>query len=126
MIPTILKGEAARWFGKLPPHSVTSLADLSKKLLQRFKQNWTKPEAVDHLFNIVRQEGKSTRKYLARFRQAVADVENLDDSVVIKAFTRGTKYRQGDSTNTSLGTTYTPRHTFLPGVKKYLEKEDEY
>lgn len=41
------------------------------------------------MFNITQQEGESAKKYITKFSQPVAYVNNPRDRVVMKAFTRG-------------------------------------
>lgn len=81
IFPATLKGEASRWFPKLPPRSFNSWGDLSTKFMEKFRHNWTKPKAVNHLFNITQQENEPVRKYVARFWQAVLEIDNPEDGV---------------------------------------------
>ncbi|KAK1551909.1 hypothetical protein Q3G72_007085 [Acer saccharum] len=78
---------ASRWFGRLPPESINSFSSLSKAFIRQFIGSVQRRRSLAHLSNLKQERNESIKKYLARFRKEVAQIEDSSDVAVIAAFT---------------------------------------
>lgn len=78
------------------------------------------------MFSIKQHDGKPKRKFVERFRQAVVDVEDPNDNIVITAFTIGiTPSEQRFYDHVTWDNLQTDAHLFAR-CEKYLGKGKEY
>lgn len=86
---TSLKGNAQRWFNRLPPRMIDSWAEFKKLFLIRFRAN--KPHEVHTVYlESVRQgDLEDLESYLKRFKQAVDKVEVVNETEALIHLRRG-------------------------------------
>ncbi|XP_017237355.1 uncharacterized protein LOC108210538 [Daucus carota subsp. sativus] len=86
---TSLKGNAQRWFNRIPPRTIDSWADFKKLFLVRFRAN--KPHEVHTVYlESVRQgDHEDLESYLKRFKQAVDKVEVVNETEALIHLRRG-------------------------------------
>ncbi|KAK0573726.1 hypothetical protein LWI29_012532 [Acer saccharum] len=80
---------ASRWFGRLPPRTISSFSNLSKAFIRQFMGSVQRRKSLAHLSNLKQERNESIKKYLARFGKEVAQIEDASDVAVIAAFTNG-------------------------------------
>ncbi|KAK0577633.1 hypothetical protein LWI29_036150 [Acer saccharum] len=80
---------ASRWFGRLPPGTISSFSNLSKAFIRQFMGSVQRRKSLAHLSNLKQEHNESIKKYLARFGKEVAQIEDASDVAVIAAFTNG-------------------------------------
>ncbi|KAK0582675.1 hypothetical protein LWI29_028411 [Acer saccharum] len=80
---------ASRWFGRLPPGTISSFSNLSKAFIRKFMGSVQRRKSLAHLSNLKQERNESIKKYLARFGNEVAQIEDASDVAVIAAFTNG-------------------------------------
>ncbi|KAK0593570.1 hypothetical protein LWI29_028900 [Acer saccharum] len=79
----------SRWFGRLPPGTISSFSNLSKAFIRQFMGSVQRRKSLAHLSNLKQERNESIKKYLARFGKEVAQIEDASDVAVIAAFTNG-------------------------------------
>ncbi|KAK0576319.1 hypothetical protein LWI29_015353 [Acer saccharum] len=80
---------ASRWFGRLPPGTISSFSNLSKAFIRQFMGSVQRRKSLAHLSNLKQERNESIKKYLARFGKEVAQIEDASDVAVIATFTNG-------------------------------------
>ncbi|KAK0604017.1 hypothetical protein LWI29_011229 [Acer saccharum] len=80
---------ASRWFGRLPPGTISSFSNLSKAFIRQFMGSVQRRKSLAHLSNLKQERNESIKKYLARFGKEVAQIDDASDVAVIAAFTNG-------------------------------------
>ncbi|KAK0585952.1 hypothetical protein LWI29_036856 [Acer saccharum] len=80
---------ASRWFGRLPPGSISSFSNLSNAFIRQFMGSVQRRKSLAHLSNLKQERNESIKKYLARFGKEVAQIEDASDVAVVAAFTNG-------------------------------------
>ena len=80
---------ASRWFGRLPARIINSFSSFSKAFIRLFMGSVQRRKSLAHLSNLKQESNESLKKYLARFRKEVAQIEYASDVAVIAAFTNG-------------------------------------
>ncbi|KAK1570704.1 hypothetical protein Q3G72_005980 [Acer saccharum] len=80
---------ASRWFGRLPPGSISSFSNLSKAFIRQFMGSVQRRKSLAHLSNLKQERNELIKKYLVRFGKVVAQIEDANDVAVIAAFTNG-------------------------------------
>ncbi|XP_057489431.1 uncharacterized protein LOC130775304 [Actinidia eriantha] len=86
---TTLKGSARSWFRKLLPRTVDSFGDLSRLFVTNFMSCRIRQKNVSHLFTIHQKETERLKDYVKRFNQAILEVDDPSDKVVIMAMMEG-------------------------------------
>ena len=84
-----LKGSARSWFRKLPPRTIDSFDDLSWLFIANFMSCRIRQKNASHLFIVHQNETESLKDYVKRFNQAVLEVEDPNDKVVVMAMMEG-------------------------------------
>ncbi|GFY86216.1 hypothetical protein Acr_04g0009540 [Actinidia rufa] len=84
-----LKGPARSWFRKLSPGTVDSFGELSRLFVANFMSCRNRQKNASHLFTIHQKEIESLKDFVKRFNQAVLDVEDPSDKVIIMAMMEG-------------------------------------
>ncbi|GFS38726.1 hypothetical protein Acr_00g0059080 [Actinidia rufa] len=84
-----LKGPARSWFRKLSPGTVDSFGELSRLFVANFMSCRNRQKNASHLFTIHQKETESLKDFVKRFNQAVLDVEDPSDKVIIMAMMEG-------------------------------------
>ncbi|GFZ06995.1 hypothetical protein Acr_18g0011650 [Actinidia rufa] len=84
-----LKGPARSWFRKLSPGTVDSFGELSRLFVANFMSCRNRQKNASHLFTVHQKETESLKDFVKRFNQAVLDVEDPSDKVIIMAMMEG-------------------------------------
>ncbi|GFY98578.1 hypothetical protein Acr_12g0011190 [Actinidia rufa] len=84
-----LKGPARSWFRKLSPGTVDSFGELSRLFVANFMSCRNRQKNTSHLFTVHQKETESLKDFVKRFNQAVLDVEDPSDIVIIMAMMEG-------------------------------------
>ncbi|GFZ00928.1 hypothetical protein Acr_14g0005630 [Actinidia rufa] len=74
---------------KLPPGTIDSFGDLSRFFVTNFMSYRIWQKNVSHLFTIHQKEAESLKDYVKQFTQAILEVEDTSDKVVIIAIMEG-------------------------------------
>ncbi|XP_057723368.1 uncharacterized protein LOC130939266 [Arachis stenosperma] len=114
--PTTLSKAAMKWFDSLPPRSVTSFEDLSKKFLMRFSIQKDKVKHAPSLLGVKQEVGEPLRDYMERFNKACLEIQDLSTEAVIIGLVNG--LREG-----LFSQSISKRHpTSLSDVQERVEK----
>ena len=84
-----LKVLARSWFRKLCPRTIDSFVNLSKLFVVNFMSCRVRQKNASHLFTIHQKYGKNLKDYVRQFNQAILEVEDLSDKVVVMAMMEG-------------------------------------
>ena len=76
--PTTLQGNAADWYKTLPPRSIHSFRQLTTAFRQRFAASIQQKKVSSDLFSIQQREGEPLRRYVERFNDEIAKIEDLN------------------------------------------------
>nr|XP_025637069.1 uncharacterized protein LOC112732538 [Arachis hypogaea] len=87
--PTTLTKAAMKWFDSLPPRSVTSFDDLSRKFLMRFSIQKDKVKHAPSLLGVKQEVGEPLRDYMERFNKACLEIQDLPTEAVIMGLVNG-------------------------------------
>ncbi|GFY84576.1 hypothetical protein Acr_03g0013500 [Actinidia rufa] len=84
-----LKGPTRSWFRKLSPGTIDSFGNLSRLFVANFMscRNWQKN--TSHLFTVHQKETESLKDFVKRFNQAILEVEDPSDKVIIMEMMEG-------------------------------------
>ncbi|XP_057461059.1 uncharacterized protein LOC130751453 [Actinidia eriantha] len=84
-----LKGSTRSWFRKLPPGTIDSFGDLSRLFVANFKSCWVRQKNASHIFTIHQIETELLKDYVKRYSQAILEIEDPSDKVVIMVMMEG-------------------------------------
>ncbi|XP_057471996.1 uncharacterized protein LOC130760634 [Actinidia eriantha] len=84
-----LKGSVRSWYRKLSLRTIDSFGDLSRLFVANFMSFRIRQKNASHLFTIYQKKTKSLKDYVKRFNQAILEVEDPSDKVVIMAMMEG-------------------------------------
>ncbi|GFZ15855.1 hypothetical protein Acr_25g0002640 [Actinidia rufa] len=84
-----LKGPTRSWFRKLSPGTIDSFGDLSRLFVANFMSYKNRQKNASHLFTIHQKEMKNLKDFVKRFNQAILEVEDPSDKVIIMAMMEG-------------------------------------
>ncbi|GFZ01510.1 hypothetical protein Acr_15g0001190 [Actinidia rufa] len=73
----------------LPPRTIDSFGDLSRLFVANFMSCRIRQKNASHLFTVHQKETESLKEYVKRFNQAILEVEDPSDKVVIMAMMEG-------------------------------------
>lgn len=76
-----LKGPALRWFFSLPPNSISTYSQLTKKFLARFVSSKTCPKLPTTLTCLKQRGDESLEEYIDRFDEEARKVDDLSSRV---------------------------------------------
>ena len=85
----ILKVSTRSWFRKLSSGTIDSFGDPSRLFVTNFMSCRLRQKNTSHLFTIQQKEVESLKDYVKWFNQAVLEVEDPSDKVVIMAMMEG-------------------------------------
>ena len=88
-----LKGLVRTWFRKLTLRTIDLFGDLSRLFVTNFMSFRVGKKNASHLFTVHQKEGESLKDYIKRFNQAVLEVENPSDKVVMMVMMEGLRLR---------------------------------
>ncbi|GFZ06509.1 hypothetical protein Acr_18g0006790 [Actinidia rufa] len=84
-----LKGPARSWFRKLLPGTIDSFGDLSRFFVANFMSCRNRQKNASHLFTVHQKETKSLKDFVKRFNQAILEVEDPSEKVIIIVIMEG-------------------------------------
>ncbi|GFZ16012.1 hypothetical protein Acr_25g0004210 [Actinidia rufa] len=84
-----LKGPARSWFRKLSPGTIDTFGELSRLFVANFMSCRNRQKNASHLFTIHQKETESLKDFVKRFNQAILEVEDPSDKVIIMAMMEG-------------------------------------
>ncbi|XP_057476947.1 uncharacterized protein LOC130764663 [Actinidia eriantha] len=84
-----LQGLARSWFRKLSPGTIDSFDDVNRLFVANFMSCRVRQKNASHLFTIHQKETESLKDYVKRFNQAILEVEDPSDKVVVMAMMEG-------------------------------------
>ncbi|GFS40591.1 hypothetical protein Acr_00g0069450 [Actinidia rufa] len=84
-----LKGPARSWFRKLSPGTIDSFGDLGRLFVANFMSCRNRQKNASHLFTVHQKETESLKDFVKRFNQAILEVEDPSDKVIIMAMMEG-------------------------------------
>ncbi|GFY92808.1 hypothetical protein Acr_08g0012040 [Actinidia rufa] len=84
-----LKGPARSWFRKLSPGTIDSFGDLSRLFIANFMSCRNRQKNASHLFTIHQKETESLKDFVKRFNQAILEIEDPSDKIIIMAMMEG-------------------------------------
>ena len=87
--PTTLKGPARIWFSRLMPNSINTFKDLSTQFASHFIEGHRYKKSTTCLISIKQQEDETLRSYIARFNKEALSIDEVDDKILVAAFTKG-------------------------------------
>ena len=88
-LPTTLKGPARIWFNRLTPNSISTFKELSAQLASHFIGGHKYKKSTTCLMNIKQREDETLRPYITRFSKKVLLIDEVDDKILVAAFTNG-------------------------------------
>ena len=88
-----LKGSVRSWFRKLSPRNIDSFGDVSKFFVANFMSCRIRKKNTSHLFTVYQKDGESLIDYVKHFNQAVMELEDPSDKVVVMAMMEGLRPR---------------------------------
>ena len=77
--PTMLKGTAQLWFGKLPSRTIANFEQLNKGFVHHFIRGQQHKKPTEHLLNIRQAERESLRQYMMCFNKELLQVDEAKD-----------------------------------------------
>ncbi|GFS36638.1 hypothetical protein Acr_00g0047130 [Actinidia rufa] len=86
---TTLKGSVRLWYKKLSLGTIDSFDDLSKLFIANFMSCRVRQKNASHLFTVHQKEIESLKDYVKWFNQAVLEVDDPNDKVVVMAMMEG-------------------------------------
>ncbi|GFY92634.1 hypothetical protein Acr_08g0010300 [Actinidia rufa] len=84
-----LKGPARSWFRKLSLGTIDSFGDLNRLFVANFMSCRNRQKNASHLFTIHQKETESLKDFGKQFNQAILEVEDPSDKVIIMAMMEG-------------------------------------
>ncbi|XP_015964659.1 uncharacterized protein LOC107488424 [Arachis duranensis] len=120
--PTTLTKAAMKWFDSLPPRSVTSFEDFSRKFLMRFSIQKDKVKHALSLLGVKQEVRKPLRDYMERFNKACLEIQNLHTEAVIIDLVNG--LREGHFSQSILKRHPTSLSDVPERAEKYINMEE--
>ncbi|XP_015955106.1 uncharacterized protein LOC107479488 [Arachis duranensis] len=93
VFPTTLTKTAIKWFDNLPPRSITSFDNLTKKFLARFSIQKDKTKHAPRLLGIKEGDREILCSYMERFNKACLNIHNLPTEAAIMGLINGLRDR---------------------------------
>ena len=87
VFPTRLKGSARIWFSRLTPNSINTFTELSTQFTSHFIGGHRYKKFIACLMSIKQREDETLRSYIARFNKEVLLIDEVDDKILVAAFT---------------------------------------
>ncbi|XP_025611785.1 uncharacterized protein [Arachis hypogaea] len=87
--PTTLTKASMKWFDSLPPRSVTSFDDLSRKFLMRFSIQKDKVKHAPSLLGVKQEIKEPLRDYIEKFNKACLEIQDLPTEAMIMGLVNG-------------------------------------
>ncbi|XP_030964572.1 uncharacterized protein LOC115985811 [Quercus lobata] len=88
---TTLKGPARIWFSRLIPNSIVIFKELSTQCASQFIEGHKYKKSIIFLMSIKQWEDETLRCYIARFNKEAFSIDEVDDKILVVAFTNNPK-----------------------------------
>ncbi|XP_057760815.1 uncharacterized protein LOC130981222 [Arachis stenosperma] len=118
---TTLTKTVIKWFENLPPRSITSFDDLTKKFLSRFSIQKDSQTCSKSTRNQTRGK-ESLRNYMERFNKACLDIQNLSTEAAIMGLING--LRKGPFSQSISKKHLTSLNEVQEQAEKYINMEE--
>ena len=89
--PTTLKGAARIWFSRLIPNSISTFKELSAQFTAHFIGGHRYKKSMACLMSMKQREDETLRAYISRFNKEAFLIDEVDDKILVVAFTNGLK-----------------------------------
>lgn len=84
-LPIMLKGLARAWLNTLPPKSIFCWKNIHQEFLANFMGTYQRPVSRHDLSNIIQEDGKKIREFLARWlKKKNETVDIMSDEAITK------------------------------------------
>ncbi|XP_016192854.1 uncharacterized protein LOC107633769 [Arachis ipaensis] len=120
--PTTLTKAAMKWFNSLPPRSVTSFDDLSRKFLMQFSIQKDKVNHAPSLLGVKQEVGEPLKDYVERFNKACLEIQDLPTKAVIMGLVNG--LREGPFSQSISKRHLTSLSDVQERAEKYINMEE--
>ena len=87
--PTTLKRPARVWFSRLTPNSISTFKELSTRFASHFIGGHRYKKFITCLMSIKQREDEMLKSYIARFNKEALSIDEVDDKILVAAFTNG-------------------------------------
>ena len=87
--PTTLRGPARIWFNRLTPNSINTFKDLSAEFASHFIERHRYKKSTVCLMSITQCKDETLRSYIACFNKEALSIDEVDDKILVAAFTNG-------------------------------------
>ena len=84
-----LKGSVRSSFRKFPLETIDLFGDMSKLFVANFMSCWVRQKNASHFFTVHQKKTESLKDHVRRFNQAILEVKDPSDKVVIMAMMEG-------------------------------------
>ena len=89
--PTTLKGAARIWFSRLISNSISTFKELSAQFTAHFIGGHRYKKSTACLMSMKQREDETLRAYISRFNKEALSIDEVDDKILVAAFTNGLK-----------------------------------
>ena len=87
--PTTFKGPAKVWFSKLTSDSISTFKESSTQFASQFIGRHRYKKSTTCLMSIKQREDETLKSYIARFNNEALSIDEVDDKILVAAFTNG-------------------------------------
>lgn len=87
VFPTTLKGLEGMWFSRLAHNTVSTFKELNGHFVTHFIGGQRYRRSLASLLNIKQWDNESLRSYVSRFNKEAFMIDEVDDKVLVTAFT---------------------------------------
>ncbi|XP_016206847.1 uncharacterized protein LOC107647265 [Arachis ipaensis] len=113
---------AIKWFDSLPPRSITSFDDLTKKFFARFSIRKGKTKHAPSLLGIKQGDREKPPKLHGKIQQACLDIQNLPTEAAIMGLING--LREGPFSHSISKKHPTSLNEVQERAEKYINMEE--
>ncbi|KAF6146784.1 hypothetical protein GIB67_007498 [Kingdonia uniflora] len=87
LFTTSLQGEPLRWFHSLLEDSILTFDQLQKQFIKMYAHNKDKEENLYYVISLKHSQGEKLETFAKKFLELTRKVDNLDQKIVVTAFT---------------------------------------
>ncbi|XP_030924959.1 uncharacterized protein LOC115951993 [Quercus lobata] len=87
----MLKGAARIWFSRLTSNSISTFKELNAQFIAHFIGGHRYKKSTACLMSIKQREEETLRSYISRFNKEALSIDEVDDKILVTAFTNGLK-----------------------------------
>lgn len=86
---TCLQGTTLRWYNNLPPRWIDSWTTLRNKFQACFSSKYKGGKITESLITMRQRSNEFLRSYLVRFREGIAEITDLEETLVVNYLVTG-------------------------------------